>query len=70
MDQMLLTKHFWPTVMNISTVHDSYLCEKYPSPHWRPWPTRRLSTEKYKVKIEAECPLQCRHPEHQEWSFC
>eukprot|EP00094_Tigriopus_californicus_P005545 TCALIF_05342-PA protein Name:"Protein of unknown function" AED:0.08 eAED:0.08 QI:58/0.25/0.2/1/0/0.4/5/0/512 len=44
-DQNLLKICAWPYIENDLVVHDSYLCQRYPHPNNRPWPTKRIENE-------------------------
>ena len=61
---------------NLSVVHDSYLCQEYPSLHWRPFPTQRPDGEYNfvgaagRVELRMMCPEECRPPDHLDWQFC
>lgn len=76
LDQSLLTKWIWPKVAEDCLVHDSYLCKRFKSDHWRPWPTQRV-TGPYNfvgaagpMEIKTKCPKECRPPDHQDWTMC
>jgi len=81
-DQEVLKKFVWPKVRNISMIHDAFTCnlKDFKGPGLRPWPTRRrgfvyvgygptkgLPLKRMRLK---KCPLQCRPPDHQDWTFC
>ena len=80
MDQAFLSSYLYPLVKANSTIHDSYLCEKYKD--CVPFPTRRLGgcfvgqNAQYgalgceKNKMIQECSKKCRPLKHQDWSFC
>jgi len=76
LDQSLLTKWIWPQVQNEAMVHDSYLCKRFKSSHWRPWPTQRVAGPYNFVgaagpmEIKMTCPAECRPPDHQDWTMC
>jgi len=75
-DQTLLAKHFWPAVKESACVHDAYLCQRYPVPHNRPWPTRRRDEPANfvgsigEMKIDSVCPVECRPIDHKDWTTC
>ena len=58
--------------------HDSWYCERFPSPMNRPWPVRREREEGRNFvgsvfedhRITAECPAECRPRKHPEWTLC
>ena len=76
LDQMLLRDRIWPLIGERAAVHDSYLCEAYKSPNWRPFPTqRRAGTYNFVgsaggMEINNTCPAKCRPPDHPEWLLC
>ena len=76
MDQRQLESFLWPVVSKISCVHDSYLCQRYQSQNWRPFPTQRLEGAYNFVgaagpmEIKTKCPEACRPEDHPDWTFC
>jgi len=76
LDQSLLTKWIWPQVKKDVMEHDSYLCKRFKSEHWRPWPTKRVSGPYNFVgaagpmEIKTACPEECRPLEHKDWTMC
>lgn len=80
-DQMLLKRVVWPEVLDNMLAHDSYFCG---NPHFRSWrpsvpfPTRRdgfLFVGWGPARGEEQsgiidCPVQCRPPNHLDWSLC
>lgn len=80
MDQAFLSAYLYPLVKTDSTIHDSYLCEKYNES--RPFPTRRQggcfvgqnvqygALECEKKRMDRLCPEKCRPQEHQDWWYC
>ena len=76
LDQKLLGDIVFPAVQNISCVHDSFLCQKYVSAHWRPFPTPRQLVEYNFVGSDGPkvltdiCPLECRPHNHKDWTTC
>ena len=76
LDQELLAEIIFPAVESISCVHDSYLCQKYVSEHWRPFPTKRLPGNFNFVgsdgpkELAELCPVECRPHNHRDWWRC
>lgn len=74
-DQYFLSHHVYNEIKNNSTIHDSYLCKRYPNS--KPWPTQRKGdcfvgrvgkcNETGAFKI---CPKECRPVDHLEWTSC
>ena len=72
----LLYRYVWPWAIHDSMCHDSYSCSKFPST--RPFPTKRkLELNNFVAAIPAYddllttiCPIECRPPEHQDWTIC
>jgi len=77
-DQSLLSRYLWKTAEPDSVIHDSYLCQRYPSQNSRPYPTQRGSGIGVKWNfvgsnggwIDKPCPLECRPEDHKDWEFC
>ncbi|XP_023348738.1 uncharacterized protein LOC111717469 [Eurytemora carolleeae] len=75
-DQHLLTQYIWPAVKKTACVHDSYLCNSYPAPNNRPWPTKRknepgnFAASNGVAQISYTCPKNCRPKDHLDWTKC
>ncbi|XP_068239762.1 uncharacterized protein [Palaemon carinicauda] len=77
-DQINFSLLLWPTFKKNHTAHDAYSCREYPAS--RPFPTKRVnftfigmrtSRKKYAHdEIKTPCPVQCRPPNHKDWTFC
>ena len=77
LDQVLLRQYVWPVARQDMVAHDSWYCERFPSPMNRPWPVRRRRGGRNFVgsaseghSITRECPRECRPREHPEWTLC
>ncbi|XP_063610813.1 uncharacterized protein LOC134784635 [Penaeus indicus] len=80
-DQILLKRVVWPEVLDDVLVHDSYFCA---NPNFRshhraaPFPTRRHERyfvgwgplRDHELAGITPCPLECRPPMHQDWTYC
>ncbi|CAF0866460.1 unnamed protein product [Brachionus calyciflorus] len=75
-DQYFLSHHVYDKINLKSTVHDSYLCKKYPNS--KPFPTERKGDcfvgrvgwcNETNINF-FECPNECRPPNHQDWKSC
>lgn len=74
-DQLFLSHHVYNEIKDNSTIHDSYLCLKYPKS--KPWPTKRKGdcfvgrvgqcNESATFKV---CPNECRPKDHIDWINC
>ena len=84
-DQHVLTKFVIPRAKNEALVHDSYLCNNsnlIQGAITLPFPTERMMKENVKRQepnfvgnlgdagIEYVCPIECRPPDHKDWTFC
>ncbi|RNA04087.1 hypothetical protein BpHYR1_024455, partial [Brachionus plicatilis] len=74
-DQIFLSKHVYKMIENNSTIHDSYLCEKYPKS--KPWPTQRNGNcfvgrvgRCNETSTFKSCPKKCRPENHLDWEAC
>lgn len=74
-DQYFLSDHVYKEIKNNSTIHDSYLCKKYPKS--KPWPTKRIGDcfvgrvgKCNQTGIFKKCPEKCRPINHSDWISC
>ncbi|CAF0866477.1 unnamed protein product [Brachionus calyciflorus] len=75
-DQHFLSHHVYHRINMKSTVHDSYLCKRYPNS--RPFPSKRIGDcfvgrtgfcNESRVDY-GRCPKECRPPNHLDWENC
>ncbi|RNA36727.1 hypothetical protein BpHYR1_050669 [Brachionus plicatilis] len=73
-DQHFLSKHVYPRIKDKSTIHDSYLCKKYPKS--KPWPTQRKGNcfvgrvgRCNETGVFKPCPKECRPHDHLDWKY-
>ena len=85
-DQEVLHRVVWPYAKLDMIAHDSYLCDRYPSPDNRAWPTQRISGRdftkpdilnfvgsnggKISLNQHGACPKKCRPENHPDWLLC
>ena len=72
-DQFFLRDKVYYMLKNISIIHDSYTCERYPPSE--PFPTKRDGfsfvgfTDVYRT-VNEYCPIECRPINHSDWMYC
>lgn len=74
-DQEFLREFVYERIRNMSTIHDSYMCERFKDSS--PFPSQRLIP--YYVGYKSSeinfdeiylCPKACRPEQHIDWKFC
>jgi hypothetical protein len=53
LDQVALDNYVWPHAQLDMIAHDSYLCQTYPGPFNRAWPTQRISGPNFTAPTDS-----------------